>query len=776
MEAVNNSRQQTNENHQDITAATAKQILNPTVFDNANIEELKRMHLEETTKEEAEFIDLKNNFLPAGLTPLEDMFDDNDVPKKPKMEPLDAAIEEHNIGTTEQPKMIKLSKNLPPDQKPKYVDLFKEFQDVFSWSYEDLKSYDTSIIQHTIPLKPNKKPFKQKLRRINPMLFPLIEKEVKRMFEAGIIRFPQGKNQVKSDYDQDKTTFTTPWGTFKYVKMLFGVKNAGATFQRAMDIAFAKEIHEFLVVYLDDLTPFSKFDQEHLKHLRQIFITCRKYDISLNPKKSLFGLEEGKLLGHIISKDGIRIDPERIQAILQIPYPRNIKELQAFLGKINFLRRFIPNLAEMIKLLSNMLKKDAKVRWSLETKQAFESIKAALTQMPVLTSPQFDKDFIIFSFASEHTIAVVLLQKDDQGNENTIAFSSRALRDAPLKYQIMEKQAYALVKAIKDFRVYILYSHVITYVPNSVVKDILTQKGLEGEIGKWITSILEYDIEIKPTKLIKGQGLAKLMSEINLQALDINQLGNEQELATPQINETFLQSPWYADICYVLLNLCAPPGLSRTKKRFLRMKASKFCVLDDVKKFVVSCHKCQIFEGKRKLLPFPLEPISTEQPFQKWGLDFIGEIYPSSSGHYFNKWIEAIPCRQANDSTIIRFLEDNILSRFGCPEKIITDNAAAFKSRKMINFCHKFHIILGHSSAYYPQGNGLAKSSNKILINIIKKMLEENKKNWHRKLTNALWTDRLSTKKSIGMSPYQLVYGMEAKFPSSLGIPIIKLL
>eukprot|EP00253_Pinus_taeda_P029469 PITA_29469 len=615
--------------------------------------------------------------------------------------------------------------------------------------------------------------------------------------------------------DQDKTTFTTPWGTFKYVKMPFGLKNAGATFKREMDIAFAREIHDFLVVYLDDLTPFSKSDRQHLKHLRQIFITCRKYDISLNPKKSLFALEEGKLLGHIISKDGIRIDPERIQAILQIPYPRNTKELQAFLGRINFLRRFIPNLAELVRLLGNMLKKDAKVRWSLEAKQAFESIKTPLTQTPVLTSPQFDRDFIIFSFASEHTIAAVLLQKYDQGNEKPIAFFSPALRDAPLKFQIMEKQAYALVKPIKDFKIYILYSHVIAYVPNAVVKDILTQEGLEGRRGKWIASILEYDIEIKPTKLIKGQGLAKLMAETNFQALDINQLDDKSELATPQISETFIQSPWYTDICFVLLTLCAPPGLSRSKKIFLRMKSSNFCVIDgalfwknyegvllkcltinetnsimkefhaDVKNFTASCHKCQMFEGKRKLLPLPLKPISTEKPFQQWGLDFIGEIHPSSSGQhkwiltatdYFTKWIEAILCRQASDSTIIQFLESNILSRFACPEKIIADNAAAFKSKKIINFCHKYHITLGHSTTYYPQGNGLVESSNKSLINIIKKMLEENKKNWHKKLTNALWADRLSTKKSIEMSPYELVYGMEAQFPSSLGIPTIKLL
>eukprot|EP00253_Pinus_taeda_P005641 PITA_05641 len=515
--------------------------------------------------------------------------------------------------------------------------------------------------------------------------------------------------------------------------MPFGLKNAGATFQRAMDIAFAKEIHDFLVVYLDDLTPFSKSDQEHLKHLRQIFLTCRKYGISLNPKKSLFGLEEGKLLGHIISKYGIRIDPERIQAILQIPYPINIKELQAFLGKINFLRKFIPNLVEMIRLLSNMLKKDS---------------------------------------------------KDHQGNEKPIAFFSRAIRDAPLKYQIMEKQAYALVKAIKDFRIYILYSHVIAYVPNSVVKHILTQEGLEGKRGKRIANILEYEIEIKPTKLIKGHGLAKLMSETNFQALDINELDNENKLATPQISEAFLQSPcvmkeFHAGDC---------GGNLYWKSTVDKILSAGFywpSLFADVKKFAVSCHKCQVFEGKRKILPLPLKPISTEKPFQQWGLDFIGEIHPSSSGQhkwiltatdYFTKWIEAIPCRQANDSTIIQFLENNILSRFGCLEKLIIGNAAAFKSKRMINFFHKFHITLGHSIAYYPQGNGLAESSNKSLINIIKKVLNENKKNWHKKLTNALWADRLTTKRSIGMNPYELVYGMETNFPSSLGIPVIKLL
>ena len=112
--------------------------------------------------------------------------------------------------------------------------------------------------------------------------------------------------------------------------------NAGATFQRAMDIAFSDEIGHFIVTYLDDITIFSKIDEEHPAHLRKVFEKCRKFGIYLNPKKTLFGIEEGKLLGHIISKYGIIIDPSRIEGILKISHPRSMKELQSFIGKIFF--------------------------------------------------------------------------------------------------------------------------------------------------------------------------------------------------------------------------------------------------------------------------------------------------------------------------------------------------------------------------------------------------------------------------------------------------------
>ena len=404
-------------------------------------------------------------------------------------------------------------------------------------------------------------------------------------------------------------------------------------------------------------------------------------------------MSEGKLLGHIISKDGIRIDPAHVEAIQQIEQPRNKKEIQSFNGKLNFLLRFIPNLAEHLREITNMLKKDSQLKWTEEAVKSFNLVKLILSSAPTLISLDYTQDFILFSFASEHTLTAVLMQKRD-GVEKPIAFFSRIIRDGAQKYNIIEKQALALVKALKDFRVYILNSHILAYVPNAAVKDVLVQVEPKGRRGKWIAALLEYDVEIKPTKMIKGQGLAKLMAETNLHVLDINLIAamsdEDEENSALQVFDIFVSSPWYADIVYVLQNLSSPPGMPRNKGRTLKLKAAKFCILKsalywkdpggillnclveeeakravedfhrgdcgghlfwkttankiltvgfywpslflDVYKVVKNCHECQIFQGKQKLQPLPLKPIEVSAPFQQWGLDFIGEIHLASSG------------------------------------------------------------------------------------------------------------------------------------------------
>jgi hypothetical protein len=205
-------------------------------------------------------------------------------------------------------------------------------------------------------------------------------------------------------------------------------------------------------------------------------------------------------------------------------------------------------------------------------------------------------------------------------------------------------------------------------------------------------------------------------------------------------------------------------------------------LFSDVCSKIRACIKCHKFSGKLQLKYFPLKLVVASGPFQQWGLDFIGKIHPTSSGQhrwiltdkdYFTKWIEAIPTINTSHKLIIGFLED-IVARFGCPNRIFIDNASSFRAEPLIKFCELFGITLLHSTPYYPQGNGLEESSNKSLIKIIKRLLQDNKKAWDSKLKFSLWVDRVTTKRSLGVSPFQLVYGVEARFPSQLALPMEK--
>jgi hypothetical protein len=151
-------------------------------------------------------------------------------------------------------------------------------------------------------------------------------------------------------YDQEKMTFTTLCGTFMYAKIPFGLMNARETFHRNLDMKFAEEKDKFIVIYLDDITVYLGSNNEHSQHLEHVFKKWRKIGISLNPKKSNFIVEEGKFPRHMLSRDGIKIDPNKVATLQKISIPRSKKEVQSFLGRVNFSRRFIPNLAEIINI------------------------------------------------------------------------------------------------------------------------------------------------------------------------------------------------------------------------------------------------------------------------------------------------------------------------------------------------------------------------------------------------------------------------------------------
>lgn len=199
---------------------------------------------------------------------------------------------------------------------------------------------------------------------------------------------------------------------------------------------------------------------------------------------------------------------------------------------------------------------------------------------------------------------------------------------------------------------------------------------------------------------------------------------------------------------------------------------------------VSKCEKCLRFTGRPQLAALPLKLVLIDEPFQQWGLDFIGSINPNSSARhthvlnatdYFTKWVEALPVKHTTTEVVCDFLKENILERFGVPKKIIIDNASYFSSFKITLFCYDYGINLAYSFDYYPQGNGQENSSNKKLTAIIKKLVDENQKNWHKNLYDALWVDRTMCKRAIGMSPFQLVYGIYSNLPTPLEITTLNL-
>lgn len=220
---------------------------------------------------------------------------------------------------------------------------------------------------------------------------------------------------------------------------------------------------------------------------------------------------------------------------------------------------------------------------------------------------------------------------------------------------------------------------------------------------------------------------------------------------------------------------------STTTLKIMRAGYYWLDLFKDTFSWVKRCEKCALFAGKQKLATFPLHPIQVEQPFAKWGLYFIGPINPpSSAGHkwiliatnYFTKWIEVVALKEANKNSILNFYQ-NLVSRFGTPNSIISNNYLAFISLKIFVWSVKNNIFLNTSSNYYLHGNGQEESTNKNLIKIIKKNIEDNQRTWHEKLKLALWDDRITPKRATSCSPYVLTYGKEAKLPIFVEFPTL---
>ena len=188
--------------------------------------------------------------------------------------------------------------------------------------------------------------------------------------------------------------------------MPFGLKNAGATYQRAMNYVFHDLIGESMVIYIDDVVVKSNEWMDHLNHLVQAFERMRKYNLKMNPLKCAFGVSAGNFLGFLVHQRGIEIDNNKAKAVIGAPAPTNKKELQRFLGQINYVRRFIADLAGKTKIFSPLLrlKKDDQFIWTKDHDAAFKQIKSCLSNPPVLISPKPGKPLRLYLSAADKSL------------------------------------------------------------------------------------------------------------------------------------------------------------------------------------------------------------------------------------------------------------------------------------------------------------------------------------------------------------------------------------
>jgi hypothetical protein len=388
--------------------------------------------------------------------------------------------------------------------------------------------------------------------------------------------------------DQEKTTFTCPYGTFAYRRMPFGLCNAPGTFQRCMMAIFSDIIGKTMEVFMDDFTVYGSSFDSCLSHLESMLIRCENTNLVLNWEKCHFMVNEGIVLGHKISKSGIEVDRAKVDVIAKLPHPTTVKGIRSFLGHVGFYRRFIQDFSKIARPLTHLLEKDAPFNFTNECIDAFNVLKKKLTEAPILVAPDWDLPFELMCDASDYAIGAVLGQRKNKYFQ-PIHYASKTMNDAQHHYTTTEKEMLAVVYAFEKFRSYLLLKKCIVYTDHSALKYLMAKQDAKPRLMRWVLLLQEFNVEIRDKKGAE-----------NLAADHLSRLENPHQsvLENKEINDAFpletlgsvtkidQSTPWFADFAnYHAGNFIKQGMSSQQKKKFF--KDVQYYFWDDPYLFIV---------------------------------------------------------------------------------------------------------------------------------------------------------------------------------------------
>lgn len=613
---------------------------------------------------------------------------------------------------------------------------------------------------------------------------------------------------------KEKTAFTIPGrGLFHFVTMPFGLCNAPATWQRFVDNVLGPELEPNVFIYLDDIIVVTSTFQKHIEILTEIFRRIREANLTLNKEKCQFCRPELRYLGYVVSEQGLRVDPDKVQAILDLPVPRSQKEVRQFCGTASWYRRFIPDFATRMYPLTSLLKKRKSFVWTQEALDAFNDIKSCLVAAPILSCPDFTKPFVIACDASGVGLGAVLSQHSEHG-EVVVAYGSRSLTAQEQKYSATERECLAVIWAIERFRPYVEGTKFTVITDHYSLLWLNNLKDPQGRLARWALRLQPYDFQlihrkgkdnVVPDLLSRSTILKDKVTEVNhcniVFPVELNDrwyLGmldkvKENPLSYPQwkISENQLWKQTFSDrnlatedLSWKLvlpkdarqqaLEEChdlPTSGHTGVLKTFKRVQQQYYWpkMRKDIATYVAKCRTCQSIKydqqkpggmiGDHRIVKTPWKMISA---------DLLGPFPRSTKGNKyilvvvdsFTKYTLLKPLRAATAQSVARFLEEDVFMVYGVPSYLVCDNGSEFIGQPVKRLAQDYKIKVLLNPSRHPQSNPTERA-NRTIVTMLRAYIGDNHRQWDSKIAQLGFALRSSFHESTGHTPNYLNFGRE---------------